>query len=214
MKVRIVLVSLLIIAVVLTGCGKKAANNNPTTAPTTAATTTTAPTTAPTVAATQTPANNTASTTPAADVVTTASIVNTEEAFLKAISTTGTWIIAITQDMKIDKDLVLEGEFKNGKQDTAGKDLLQRKVALYAQDANRVITARYTLTAPKITIKSPQASLQHGKFVGDVYVDVADFQLVDQEVDGNVYFTKQEYMDSFVMDATSKITGKKEVAKP
>ncbi|HWT74668.1 MAG TPA: hypothetical protein VN258_08095 [Mobilitalea sp.] len=222
MKVRIVLVTLLVFAVILTGCGKKTGTANPTTAPTTAATTapttaattapTTAATTAPTTAATQAPAT-TASTTPAADVVTTASIVNTEDAFLKAISTQGTWIIAITKDMTINKDLVLEGEFKNGKKDTAGNEIIQRIIALYASDANKNVTARYTLTAPKLTIKSPNASINNGKFVGDIYVDAANFQLVGQEVDGNVYFTKQEYMTSFVMDTTSKITGKKELAK-
>lgn len=212
MKVRIVLVSLLFISIILTGCGKKGTDNNPTTAPTAA------PTSAPTAVATQAPGDNAAgispAATPATDVVTTASIVNTEEAFLKAISTTGTWIIAITEDMTTDKELVLEGDFKNGKQDDSGADIIQRKIALYAQDENRVVTARYKLTAPKITIKSPKASIQKGIFIGDVYVDVADFELVDQEVQGNVYFTKQEYMDSFVMDETSKISGTKGLVQP
>jgi PBP1b-binding outer membrane lipoprotein LpoB len=46
------------------------------------------------------------------DVTTTASIVDNADAFQKAISSTGTWIIAITKDLTVDKDLVVEGEFK------------------------------------------------------------------------------------------------------
>lgn len=147
------------------------------------------------------------------DVTTTASIVDTADAFKTAISSTGTWIIAITKDLTIDDELVLEGEFKNGKKDTNGKDIIQRKVALYAQDENRNVTARYTLTAPKLTILSPMASLQHGIFKGDVYVSVPNFQLIDQKVEGNVYFTTDEAQATFKMDATSSITGKKELKK-
>ena len=51
------------------------------------------------------------------DVVTTASLVNTEDAFIKAISKDGTWIIATLGDLKIDSDLVLDGTFVNGKKD-------------------------------------------------------------------------------------------------
>jgi hypothetical protein len=148
-----------------------------------------------------------------ADVVTTASIVNTESAFINAISTKGTWIIATLKDLTINQDLVLDGEFKNGKKDTSGKDIIQRKIALYSQDANRNITARYTLTAPKLTIKSPVASIQHGTFKGDLYVETTDFQLVDTTVNGNIYFISDAAKAGFKMDATSKVTGKQEVKK-
>jgi hypothetical protein len=147
------------------------------------------------------------------DAVSTASIVDTEQAFIDAISSTGTWIIAITKDLTVNQDITLEGEFKNGKKDDAGNDIIQRKVALYAQDENRNITARYVLTAPKLTVKSPQASIQHGTFKGDLYVDVDNFALIDATVDGNVFFTKQEYMDSFTMDETSNVTGTKGLQK-
>lgn len=147
------------------------------------------------------------------DVVTTASIVDTESAFLNAISSKGTWIICLLKDLTTDQDLVLEGEFKNGKKDTAGKEIIQRKVALYSQDENRTITARYTLTAPKMTIRSPQASIQHGTFVGDLYVETNDFQLIDTTVQGNVYFTDDAAKAGFKMDDKSKVTGKQEVKK-
>jgi hypothetical protein len=84
---------------------------------------------------------------------------------------------------------------------------------LYAQDANRKITARYTLTAPKFTISSPEASIQHGTFKGDLYVAVKNFKLVDATVDGNVYFTTEEAKSTFTPDEKSKITGKQALKK-
>jgi hypothetical protein len=160
----------------------------------------------------QTTAQTTAQTT-TSDAVSSASIVDNAAAFEKAISNTGTWIIAITKDVTVDKDIVLDGEFKNGKKDTAGKDIIQRKVALYAQDANRNITARYTLTAPKFTINSPEGSIQHGTFKGDLYVSAKDFQLIDATVEGNVYFTTDDAKNTFKADATSKVTGVQELKK-
>jgi hypothetical protein len=190
----------------LTGCGEKEDDDDGDNVNTTPGAATTAPaTTAP-----ATTAPDTAATT-APDAVTTASIVNTEEAFLNAISNKGTWIIAVLGDMTINQDLLLEGEFKNGKKDDAGNDVIQRKVALYSQDADRNITARYTLTAPKMTVTSPKASIQHGTFKGDLYISVSDFQLIDATVEGNVYFTTKEAQDTFAMDETSKITGTKEL---
>jgi hypothetical protein len=214
MKFRIVIAMIALFMLVMTGCGKKDGNNattSPSPSPTKAATATTAPTTAPTTPAATTAPTTAAGETP--DAVTTASIVDNEEAFLKAISKTGTWIICLTKDLSTDKELLLEGEFKNGKKDDAGKDIIQRKIALYAQDENRNITARYKLTAPKLTISSPMASVQKGTFKGDIYVTVSDFELVDATIEGNVYFTTEEAQKTFKMDETSKITGKKEMVK-
>ncbi len=216
-KTLIALVLVLTIAM-STGCAKKddqEGTSSETTTPTTAAVTTAAGTTAAgtTAAGTTAAATTPAAGTPTADAISSASIVNNPDAFIKAIGTNGTWIIALTKDLTINKDISLDGEYKNGKKDDAGKDIIQRKVALYSQDADRKITARYTLTAPKFTINSPKASIQHGTFKGDLYVNVADFELVDATVDGNVYFTSDEIKKSFKMDDKSKVTGKQEVKK-
>jgi hypothetical protein len=197
MKIKAMLLSVAVIATIITGCAPKPAPA-PTPAPNTQ--TKTDPNTG-----TQQPAKT--------DVVTTASIVNSAAAFEKAISKTGTWIIAILNDLKLDKALVLEGEFKNGKKDEKGNDQIQRKIALYSQDANKVVTARYILTAPSLTIKSPNARIQSGTFKGDLYVETNDFQLVDATVDGNVYFATEAAKAGFKADATSKITGKQEIKK-
>ena len=148
------------------------------------------------------------------DAVTTASVVDKEAAFKDAISNKGTWIIAALKDLSFDEDLVLEGEFTNGKKDDNGKDIVQRKIALYTQDENRTVTNRFTLTAPTLTVNSPMASIEHGTFVGDLYVSQDNFQLVDAKVDGNVYFTTDSAKSTFKMDETSSITGEQAIKKP
>lgn len=190
MKIRNTLMISAILVSLFTGCNAQG-TPNPTTVQSTTQSTTTA----------------------SVEAKSSASIVDTADAFQKAISSNGTWIIAITKDLTIDKDISLDGEYKNGKKDTNGKDIIQRKIALYAQDANRNITARYTLTAPKFTINSPEASIQHGTFKGDLYVNVKNFKLIDATVDGNVYFMTDEAKSTFNMDAKSKVTGKQELKK-
>lgn len=183
MKIKALVLSIAVVATVLTGCGKKA---DPT------------PAAAP-KSETKTEAK--------ADATTSASIVDNVDAFVKGISKDGKWIIAITKDLTTDKELVLDGEFKNN------KDAVQRKIALYTQDDKKNVTARFTLTAPKLTIKSPEARIQSGTFKGDVYVSAKNFQLVDAKVDGNVYFTTDEAKSTFKMDDKSSITGKQELKK-
>ncbi len=145
---------------------------------------------------------------PVVDVVTTASLVNNIEDFKAGISTEGTWIISILNDMTSEEALVLDGVLLNGKKDkVTGEDVVQRKIALYTQDEDRNVTARFTLTAPKLTINSPNARIQSGTFVGDVFVNEEMFQLVDAVVEGNLYFTNQAAKDSFKMDDKSSVTG-------
>jgi hypothetical protein len=196
MKVRVLVLALVLLVSLLAGCTQPAP----------------APTPEPTTPPAETPPQTTPpETTP--DVTTTASIVNEEAAFEKAISSTGTWLIATLKDLSFDKELVLDGEFKNGKKDEAGKDIIQRKIALYTQDEDRNVTARFNLTAPKLTINSPEARIQSGTFKGDLYVSAKNFQLVDATVDGNVYFTTDDAKATFKMDEKSKVTGKQELKK-
>jgi hypothetical protein len=191
MKAKAMLITLAVVTTLSVGCAQQPA---PSTEP--------VPTPAPIV----TPV-------PAPDVVTTASIVDNSAAFEKAISKEGTWIIAIVKDLAVDKDIVLDGDFLNGKKDDKGIDITQRKVALYSQDAERNITARYTLTAPKLTVNSLNASIQHGTFKGDVYVVGKNFQLIDTTVEGNIYFMNEEAKATFTADDKSSITGVQELKK-
>jgi hypothetical protein len=191
MKTKIILLMLALSIAIFAGCAQQPEQPEP----------------APTAPPQTTPPE----TTP--DVTTTASIVDEEAAFEKAISNNGTWLIATIKDLTLDKELVLDGEFKNGKKDADGKDIIQRKIALYTQDDQRNVTGRFTLTAPKLTINSPEARIQSGTFKGDLYVSAPNFQLVDATVDGNVYFTTEEAQSTFKMDDKSKITGKQELQK-
>ncbi len=184
MKVKVAAVSLALAATLLGGCAAKPAPN-------------TQP--APQQPSTQTPAAK-------PEVKTTASIVDTNAAFKKAISKEGSWIAATLKDLTFTEDLVLEGEFKN-------KDVVARKIALYTQDADKKVTARFTLKAPKLTIKSENARIQSGTFVGDVYVEAKNFQLVDAKVEGNVYFTNTDAQSTFKKDTNSSVTGKTELKK-
>jgi len=186
MKIKAIILSLAVGATLLVGCGAKTA---PTTAP------------APTPTKVAEPAKT--------DVVTTASVVDNQETFENAISSKGTWIIATLKDLTFTKDLVVAGEFKNEKKPAT----MQRKIALYTQDAKYKITARFTLTAPKLTFNSAMGSIEHGTFKGDLYVGASSFQLKDATVDGNVYFTTDEAKSTFKMDATSKVTGVQELKK-
>lgn len=135
------------------------------------------------------------------DAVTTASLVDTGAAFEKGISKDGTWIISIAKDLVINKALVLDGDFLNG------KGASQRKIALYSQDDAHVVTRMFTLMAQRLTVKSPDARIQGGTFDGNVYVEAKNFQLVNTTVDGNIYFMNEEAKSTFKMDAASKVTG-------
>ena len=191
MKIKAIILSLAVGATLLVGCGTKAADK-------------TVPTS--TKVATKEPAKT--------DVVTTASIVNEQAAFQNAVSKNGSWIIAITKDLKVDKEIVLEGSFtKADKTDKTKKVPAGRKFALYAQDDKKVKTASYTLTAPKLIVKSENSKIQGGTFVGDVYVEAKGFTIVDAKVQGNVYFATDTLKSAFKLDKTGSITGTQEVKK-
>ncbi|WP_428908478.1 polymer-forming cytoskeletal protein [Niallia sp. Krafla_26] len=132
------------------------------------------------------------------DVNTTASIVNEGDAFVKAVSENGTWIIAILNDINIDQDVVVAGEFHD--KNDATKDVY-RKIALYEQDQDRNITASHTLTVPKLTIQSPNLLIKGGTVKGDIYVEEKGFKLdADAKVEGNIFYANEEVKNSAIID--------------
>ena len=183
MKIKATVLSLALVAALLTGCGAKPAAK-PAETTKAAAVTTAKP----------------------AETVATASVVNDNAAFEKALTATGgKYCIATLKDLTFTKDLVVEGDYKTGKKDdkgnlvkdAQGNEAIQRKVALYTQDDKHIVTGRFTLTAPKITFNSNYGSLEHGTFKGDLYIAGKNFKLVNQKIDGNIYFLNQEAMDTF-----------------
>lgn len=196
MKIKATVLSLVFATALLAGCGAKQQ-------------------------ATQTPADK------PADSVTTASIVNENAAFEKALTADGGhYVIATLKDLTFDKELVVNGDFKTGKKDDKGNlikdangnEQTQRKIALYTQDENKKVTGKFTLTAPKITFNSNYGSLEHGTFKGDLYIAGKNFKLVNQKIDGNIYFLNQEAKDTFKIadkddDTKTEITGVQELKK-
>jgi len=140
----------------------------------------------------------------AADTVTTASIVNEEEAFKEAIGADGNWIIATLNDLTFEEEKVVEGTFYNGGD---SENDVYRKIAAYAQDDDRNVTDRYTITAPQMIIQSPNTRFQGGVFKGDIVVETNGFTLYDATVEGNIYYASQEYQDSAEITADSEVTG-------
>ncbi|WP_428908477.1 polymer-forming cytoskeletal protein [Niallia sp. Krafla_26] len=142
-----------------------------------------------------------------ADVVTTASIVDNAEDLAKAASKDGNWIFAITNDVTMDKELVVDGEFYDKNDKT--KDIY-RKFAPYTQDENRNVLERFTLTVPKMTVKSENFKVQAGIVKGDVYVEANGFTLTeDATIDGNIYFASEDLKSTSKVDG--KVTGAQEV---
>lgn len=153
--------------------------------------------------------NAVATTAPATEVdaLTTASLVNQPDAFTKAVSKDGNWIIAILEDVTIAEDVVVEGEFHDK---GAAEGDIYRKIALYAQDADHNVTANYTLTVPKLTVQSENLRVQGGTIKGDVYVEANGFNLHETStIEGNLYFASEDVKATAGIDGT--VTGATEV---
>lgn len=143
------------------------------------------------------------------DVVSSASLASDEETLKKALK--DSWIVLLKNDITTSKDLVVEGDFtKPDKNDSSKMVPAGRTIALYENDDNNT-TKSYTLTTPKITVKSKDTKIEGGTIIGDVYVEAEGFELENAKIEGNVYFSKQEYKDSFEMDDKSTVTGVQEV---
>lgn len=144
-----------------------------------------------------------------ADVVSSASLASDEATLQKALKES--WIVLMKNDITTDKEIVVEGDFTKPDDDNSNKMVpAGRTLALYENGEDNK-TKSYTLTAPKLTIKSKDTKVEGGTIVGDIYVEANGFELENTKVEGNIYFSKQEYKDSFKMDDKSTVTGVQEV---
>lgn len=143
------------------------------------------------------------------DIVTAASLnITDEEVFIKSIAEDGKWIICTIGDLEFDEELIVEGEFYN--KNNSANDLY-RKIAPYTQDDNHNVLDRYTITAPKMIVKSPNTNFQAGTYVGDIIIEADGFQLSDARVEGNVYFVNEKYKKNANISTDSTVTGVVEV---
>ena len=138
------------------------------------------------------------------DVITTASIVDNAADLQYALSSDGNWIAGIVNDVTLDSDLIVEGEFMHN-------DAIARKIALYSQDEDRNKTEAFTLIAPRLLIMSENTKLQGGIFMGDIYVEANGFELVDMVVEGSILFKTQENFDTYIIGEDCSITETTEV---
>ena len=137
----------------------------------------------------------------AQDTVSSASQVVDADSLMNAASEDGAWILIIQQDLSVDEDIVLEGEFTND-------DVNDRKLALYTSNEDHSVNERFTLEAPSITVKSPSTRFKAGTFVGDVYVQSENFRLTTGfTVEGNVYFENKAAKESFTIEGGATVTG-------
>ncbi|MFP4020841.1 MAG: hypothetical protein ACOCQA_01305 [bacterium] len=135
----------------------------------------------------------------AQDTVSSASKVVDEDSLMTAAE--DSWILIIHQDLSVDEEIVLDGEFENNGE-------VDRKLALYDQDDDYNVTDRYTLEAPSITVNSPSTRFKAGVFVGDVYVAAENFKLTSGfTVEGNVYFENEAAKESFTIEGGATVTG-------
>ncbi|WP_338472542.1 hypothetical protein R4Z10_07300 [Niallia sp. XMNu-256] len=141
------------------------------------------------------------------DAVSTASITADPEEFKQALSKEGTWIVAATDDITLDEELVVEGEFHD-KGDEANP--IYRKLGLYTQDDQRNVTDTFTLTVPSMLVQSENFKIQNGTVKGDVIVAAKGFTLAeDTTIDGNLLFASEEVKESAQIDG--EVTGKQEL---
>ncbi len=132
-----------------------------------------------------------------ADVVAAASISDNPAALEAAMKEDGSWLIAPTKDVTFDHDITVSGKFF----DHGAKDGdVARKFSLYNQDDKQKVTARYTMTAPKLIVESENFSIVNGTFKGDILVKAKGFAIDGGTVDGNITFESKELQDSAKLD--------------
>lgn len=127
------------------------------------------------------------------DAVTAASITAEPEEVEASLSSDGNWITAITDDVTLDGDVTVSGEFP---------DEEYRKLALYDQDDDRNVTDEYTLTVGTLTVESPDFRIQNGTVDGDVYVDAEGFHLLDATITGDLTFSSEEIEEAATIEGT------------
>ena len=122
----------------------------------------------------------------------------------EAVGPDGSWIILFEDDLTVGEPITVAGEVYEDED----ADAPRRKLALYAQDADRNVTARYTLTVPRLIVDHANTRVQAGTIAGDVYVEEEGFELTSGgTIDGDLTFASEELRDSATIDDSSTVTG-------
>ena len=75
------------------------------------------------------------------------------------------------------------------------------------QDNSNNVINNYTLSVPKLVIKSNDTTIKGGKIKGDIYVESDGLILDDTKIEGNIYFKDKKNKDSFKLENTASVSG-------
>lgn len=120
--------------------------------------------------------------------------------------------ITIKNDIETNNELIMEGDFS--KTDTAEGNKVShigRELNLFYIDKSNNVINSYTLSVPKLVIKSNDTTIKGGKIKGDIYVESNGLILDDTKVEGNLYFKNKNNEDSFKLQNTASVSGNIEV---
>jgi len=128
-----------------------------------------------------------------------------------ALGPDGSWIVIFTDDVTVGEELTVSGEVY----EEEGAEAPRRKIALYEQDADRNVTARHTLTTPRLIIDHENTLIQAGEVAGDVFVNAAGFALTGgATINGNLYFATEELRDGADIGDDSTVMGEIRIGAP
>lgn len=136
-------------------------------------------------------------------------VVNEEEL---AIALKEDYSITIKNDIEGNNELIMEGDFS--KTDTTEENKVThigRELNLFYIDNNNNVINNYTLSVPKLVIKSKDTTIKGGKIKGDIYVESDGLILDDTKVEGNLYFKDKKNKDSFKLENTASVSGNIEI---
>jgi hypothetical protein len=134
----------------------------------------------------------------------TETVVTDTDNLQEALGPDGPWIILFEDNVTASEEITISGEVY----EEEGAEAPRRKLALYTQDEDRNVTARFTLTVPRLIVEHENTRIQAGEVAGNVYVDAEGFELTSgATIDGDLYFASEEFRDSADISDDSTVTG-------
>ena len=139
----------------------------------------------------------------------TLTVVNEEEL---AIALKEDYRITIKNDIETNNELIMEGDFSKTDTTEGNKVIhIGRELNLFYIDKSNNVINSYTLSVPKLIIRSNDTTIKGGKIKGDIYVESDGLILDDTKVKGNIYFKDIKNKESFKLENTASVSGDIEV---
>ncbi len=137
-------------------------------------------------------------------------IVGNEEELSMALKEN--YSITIKNDIESNNELIMEGDFFKTDTTKGNKvSYIGRKLNLFYLDNSTDFINSYTLSVPKLIIRSNDTTIKGGKIKGDIYVESDGLILDDTKVKGNIYFKDTKNKESFKLENTASVSGDIEV---